>query len=133
MASGEVPYPPIAQLFPFQFTELTPGKVEVTAHPGIQHYNAIGCVHGGYLATLLDTAMACAIQTRLPAGKGFTTLEIKTNFIRPVFSDTGALKIRANLIHIGRTTATSEGKIYNSLEKVMAFGTTTCALFPLKP
>lgn len=128
---GTLPRPPISAYLDFNIEELTPGKVVFKGTPRLDFYNAIACIHGGYITTLLDTAMACAIQTRLPAGKGYTTLELKVNFVRAVYEKTGPVYAVGNLIHIGRTTATAEGKLYDANDKLYAFATTTCSLFPL--
>lgn len=129
--NGVLPRPPISAHLSFEVSELEPGKAVFKAQPKLEYYNAIACVHGGYIATLLDTAMACAIQTRLPAGKAYTTLEFKVNFIRAVYEKTGDIFAVGTLIHIGRTTATAEGKLVDANGKLYAFGTTTCSLFPI--
>lgn len=128
MVRGELPQPPFSHSMNMVITELSDGFVIFEAKPDIKFYNAIGCVHGGYISTILDSAMACAIQTKLPAKMAFTTLELKVNFIRPVFSQTGPIYAHGKMIHVGRTTATAEGKLYDQKGKLYAFGTTTCAL-----
>lgn len=132
MVAGTLPCPPIAESLNFVFGEVEPGNVTFKAQPDFKFYNALNCVHGGYIATLLDTAMACSVQSRLPAGKNFTTLEFKVNFVRPVYEHTGIVTAVGSLIHLGRTTASAEGKLYDERGKLYAFATTTCAIFPLK-
>ncbi len=89
----------------------------------------LGTVHGGICATLLDSVMGCAVHTTLPAGVGYTTLELKVNYIRTVAVDAGELTGVGTVIHAGRTTATAEGKVYSDDGKLVAHGTTTCIVF----
>lgn len=126
--AGELPRPPFSETMNMVITELSPGQTLFKATPDLTFYNAIGCVHGGYISTVLDSAMACAIQTKLPAGTAYTTLELKVNFIRPVLSQTGDIFAQGKLIHCGRTIATAEGKLYDGNGKLYAFATTTCAI-----
>ncbi len=99
------------------------------AHPGEQHYNPIGVVHGGHAATLLDSAMGCAVQTTLAQGQAYTTLELKVNFVRAVFPATGTLIAEGSVVHQGGTIATAEGKL-TALDsgKLLAHATTTCLI-----
>lgn len=127
---GELPRPPFSETMDMVLTEIAPGLAVFEAKPDLKFYNAIGCIHGGYISTMLDSAMACAIQTKLSAGIAFTTLELKVNFIRPVLVTTGPIRAEGKLIHCGKTIATSEGKLYDAHGKLYAFGTTTCALMP---
>jgi uncharacterized protein (TIGR00369 family) len=102
------------------------------AKPGImitRAYNPIGVVHGGVAATLLDSAMGCAVHSTLPAGARYTTLEIKVNYIRPMSAETGEVRCEANIIHVGARTATAEGKIVDQQGKLYAHATTTCIIF----
>jgi uncharacterized protein (TIGR00369 family) len=89
---GRLPAPPIARLLGFELVEVEPGLAVFELTPGEQHYNPIGVVHGGVAMTLLDSAMGCAVQTEMPAGGGYTTLEAKTNLVRPISSATGRLR-----------------------------------------
>jgi uncharacterized protein (TIGR00369 family) len=94
------------------------------------HYNPIGLVHGGFAATLLDSAMGCAVQTIVPAGSGYTTLEIKVNFSRPMTRDTGRVLAEGVVVHGGRTVATAEGRLVaENSGKLLAHATTTCLIF----
>ena len=123
---GRFPAPPIARLLGFSLVEIEEGRAVFGVEPGEQHYNPIGLVHGGLLATLLDSAMGCAVHSTLPAGTGYSTLEIKVNFTRPVLADTGPLRCESKLLHRGRQTATAEGRVVDGGGKVYAHGTTTC-------
>ena len=127
--SGEFPPPPIGVLMNFRIAELSEGHAVFAVEPAEYHYNPIGVVHGGVAATLLDSAMGCAIHSTLPAGATYTTLEIKVNFIRAMTSETGLVRCEANTIHVGGRTATAEGKIIDELGKIYAHGTTTCIIF----
>jgi uncharacterized protein (TIGR00369 family) len=128
LVAGELPPPPIALLMNFTLGEISEGKAVFFAEPGEFHYNPIGIVHGGLAATLLDSAMGCAIHSTLPARVGYTTLEIKVNFIRPITAKTGRIRCEASAIHVGRTTATAEGDVRDEQGKLIAHGTTTCLI-----
>jgi uncharacterized protein (TIGR00369 family) len=128
---GELPAPPISELMDFRLAEAEPGRAVFEMTPGPQHYNPIGSVHGGIALTLLDSAMGCAVHTLLEAGVGYTTLEVKTNFVRPITADTGPIRCEGTVIHRGSRVATAEGRLVDSAGKLLAHGTTTCLLFPL--
>jgi uncharacterized protein (TIGR00369 family) len=129
IVSGELPPPPIGALLNFRIAELSEGRAVFTVEPAEYHYNPIGVVHGGVAATLLDSAMGCAVHSTLPAGASYTTLEIKVNFLRPLSTDTGTVRCEANIIYGGGRTATAEGKILDERGKLYAHGTTTCLIF----
>ena len=84
MADGTVPPPPIAALMNMDIEEVEQGRVTFGGIPDASHYNPIGVVHGGFAATMLDTVAGCAVHSTLPAGKGYTTIEIKVSFLRPI-------------------------------------------------
>jgi len=126
---GELPAPPIAELMGFRGVEAEPGRAVFEMEPGPQHYNPIGSVHGGVALTLLDSAMGCAVHTLLEPGVGYTTLELKTNFVRPITADTGLIRCEATVIHSGSRIATAEGKLTDANGKLLAHGTTTCLIF----
>jgi uncharacterized protein (TIGR00369 family) len=130
IAAGEIPPPPIAVLLGFELAEVEEGRAVFAVMPQEFHYNPIGVVHGGLAATLLDSAMGCAVHSTLPAGVGYTTLEFKVNFARPITGDTGRVVCEGTLIHRGRTVATAEGRVIaEDTGKLLAHGTTTCLLF----
>lgn len=128
IAAGELPPPPIAALLNFELVELTEGNAIFAVEPKEYHYNPIGVVHGGLAATLLDSAMGCAVHSMLPAGAAYTTLEIKVNFVRPITADTGRVRAEAKLIHLGGRTATAEGRVIDEAGKLYAHATTTCLI-----
>jgi uncharacterized protein (TIGR00369 family) len=129
IVAGELPRPPIGALMNFNLTELSEGRAVFTVEPAEYHYNPIGVVHGGLAATLLDSAMGCAVHSTLPAGGGYTTLEIKVNYIRPMTAETGRVRCEAKVIHVGGRTASAEGRVVGESGKLYAHGTTTCIIF----
>jgi len=123
---GKLPPPPIAQLMGFRLAEVEPGHAVFEITPGEQHYNPIGVVHGGVAMTLLDSAMGVCVHTRLPAGTGYTTLEAKTNLVRPITDKTGRLRAIGKVVHFGSRIATAEGRLEDAAGKLYAHATTTC-------
>jgi uncharacterized protein (TIGR00369 family) len=97
--------------------------------PQRRHYNPLGTVHGGWFATLLDSAVGCAIHATLPAGKGYTTLELKVNMVRPLNDGVPLVRAEGKVIHAGRQVATAEGRIVGPDGKLYAHATTTCLIF----
>jgi uncharacterized protein (TIGR00369 family) len=128
---GKLPAPPIMQsIEPFDSTA-EPGVVVMHSTPGFRHYNPIGSVHGGYAATLLDSAMGLAVHTMLPAGTGYTTLEFKISFIRGMTKDTGAIRTEGRTLNVGRRTATAEARMTDAKGRLLAHATTTCLVFEI--
>ena len=128
MIAGRIPVPPIMQLLGYRLTQVGEGLAVFECEPGEQHYNPIGVVHGGIAFTMLDSAMGCAVQTLLPPGKGYTTLEIKANLVRAVTLKTGPIRATAKIVHMGRQTATAEGRLEDAEGKLYAHATTTCII-----
>ena len=124
--AGELPPPPIATLMGFRGVEAEPGRAVFEILPGEEHYNPIGSVHGGVALTLLDSAMGCAVHTLLDAGVGYTTLEVKANFVRPITVETGLVRCEGVVLHAGSRVATAEGRVTDAAGKLLAHGTTTC-------
>lgn len=129
MFAGELPQPPIGVTLDFTPIRIDSGTAIFQGKPGEQHYNPLGSVHGGWFCTLLDSAVACAIHSTLPAGKAYTTLEIKVNMIRALSAATPLVRAEGKVIHVGRQTATAEGKILGPDGKLYAHATTTCLIF----
>jgi len=128
---GKLPAPPIMQTIePFDSTA-EPGVVVMHSIPGFRHYNPIGSVHGGYAATLLDSAMGLAVHTMLPPGTGYTTLEFKISFIRGMSEDTGPVRSEGRTLNVGRRTATAEARITDAKGRLLAHATTTCLVFEI--
>jgi len=124
--SGELPRAAMLELLGMRLLEVDEGRVVFGVTPSEQHYNAMGIAHGGLAATLLDSALGCAINTMAPPGRVFTTLELKVNFTRPIRVETGPLRCEAHVVHMGTRTATSEGRIVDARGKLYAHGSTTC-------
>jgi uncharacterized protein (TIGR00369 family) len=129
---GTVPNPPISELVGFHLTEVENGRAVFESAPDFRHYNPIGTVHAGFTATLLDSALGCAIFSTLAKGDTWTTLELKLNLVRPLTKDTGPVRAEGRILHRGRTVATSEGDLKDSAGKLYAHATTTCMIFPAK-
>ena len=123
---GRLPAPPIARLIGFDLVEVDEGHVVFEVLPGEQHYNPIGVVHGGLAMTVLDSAMGCAVQSRTPAGTGYTTLEAKTNLVRAITSKSGKLRAIGKLVHLGKRVATAEARLVDAEGKLYAHASTTC-------
>jgi len=123
---GRLPSPPIAQLLGMRLAEVERGHAVFEATPAEHHYNPIGVVHGGLALTLLDSAMACSVQTQLPQGTGYTTLEVKVNLVRAITLQTGKLRSIGKIVHAGNRIATAEGRLEDAAGKLYAHGTTTC-------
>lgn len=126
--SGELPPPPLAMLLNFSLLNVGEGFAVFGVEPAEYHYNPIGVVHGGLAATLLDSALGCAVHSTLPAGSAYTTLEIKVNFIRAMTAETGFVRCEAKVVHVGTRTATAEGRVIDEAGKLYAHGTTTCLI-----
>ena len=123
---GKLPHPPICELLGYRLTEVEAGHAVFEITAGERHYNPIGVVHGGIAMTLLDSAMGCAVQTRMPAGGGYTTLEAKTNLVRAITSETGPLRAIGKVLHAGKRIATAEGRLEDRAGKLYAHATSTC-------
>lgn len=131
MFDGKLPAPPIMQnIEPFDYS-VEPGVVSFSSVPGFRHYNPIGSVHGGYAATLLDSAMGLAVHSTLPVGSGYTTLEFKISFIRGMTKDTGVVRSEGRTLNVGRRAATAEARITDSKGRLLAHATTTCLVFEI--
>ena len=128
MIGGKIAPSPIMRLMGFRLKEVGEGLAVFECEPGEQHYNPIGVVHGGLAMTLLDSAMGCCVHTRLAAGVGYTTLEVKVNLVRAITAKTGTIRATGKVIHLGGKTATAEGRLEDAAGKLYAHGTTTCII-----
>jgi uncharacterized protein (TIGR00369 family) len=126
--TGAIPPPPIAVLLGFSLVELGEGRVTFAVVPEEIHYNPIGVVHGGLAAALLDTAMGCAVQSKLPRGRAYATLDIQVRYLRPLKRETGRVLCTGLAVHVGGKVATAEGRIVDEAGKLYATGTTSCLL-----
>jgi uncharacterized protein (TIGR00369 family) len=129
VASGEIPPPPMAVTMRMGVVEAEKGRAVFEGTPGEEHYNPIGGVHGGYAATLLDSAIGCAVHTTLPAGAGYTSLTLETKFVRPITRDTGRVQAEGWVVHRGRRQATAEARLTAAESgKLLAHATGTCMI-----
>jgi uncharacterized protein (TIGR00369 family) len=129
VSAGEVPPPPIAVLLRMGPTRIEEGSVSFEGTPAEEHYNPIGVVHGGYAATLLDSAIGCAVHTTLPAGVAYTSLTLEVKYVRAITRDTGRVRADAEVLHRGRRQATAEARLVDvDTGKLLAHGTGTCMI-----
>jgi uncharacterized protein (TIGR00369 family) len=129
MLAGELPMPPISKTLDFRLVEAEFGRIVFQGRPGFAHYNPMGIVHGGWFATLLDSALGCAVQSTLPAGKAYTTAELKVNIVRPLSDQVPLVRAEAHLIHRGGRMATADARLTGPDGKLYAHGSTTCFIF----
>jgi uncharacterized protein (TIGR00369 family) len=125
---GELPLPPISETLDIKAHKVAKGYICFKLTPAEYHYNPIGTVHGGVISTLVDSAMGCAVHTVLPKGSGYTTLELKVNFLKPLKSTTGEVLCEGKTIHVGGRVATAEARVVDSAGNLYAHATTTCLL-----
>ena len=130
---GSLPYPPIARTLDFGLVEVGPGRALFQGTPGPAHLNPMGGVHGGWFATLLDSALGCAVHTTLPAGRGYTTAELGVNYVRGLSPRVGRVRAEGKVIHCGKQLATAEARLYGPDGTLFAHATTTCLVFELPP
>ena len=129
MMSGGLPYPPMNETMNMTLLEVDHGRAVFQGIPLPQHYNPLGTVHGGWFATLLDSALGCAVQTTLPVGLSYTTAELSIKIVRSASHKTGQLRAVATVVHVGRQMATAEARVEDESGKLYAHATTTCLVF----
>jgi uncharacterized protein (TIGR00369 family) len=132
MLRGELPYPPIARTLDFQLLEIEEGRALFQGTPGPSHLNPMGTIHGGWYATLLDSALGCAVHTMMPPGRGYTTAELGINLVKAIGPKAPRVRAEGKVIHCGRQLATAEARLYGPDGTLYAHGTTTCLVFELK-
>ncbi|WP_328430076.1 PaaI family thioesterase [Streptomyces sp. NBC_00443] len=129
---GRLPEAPICATLGFRLVAVEEGQAVFEGEPGEHLFNPMGTVHGGYMATLLDSALGTAVLSALPAGRAYTTVQLSVNLIRPVLDTTPTLRCEGTAVHVGRTTATAQARLVGAADgKLYAHGTATCAVFPL--
>jgi uncharacterized protein (TIGR00369 family) len=126
LQSGELPPPPVAALMGMWISEVSEGRAVFSVEPAEYHYNPLGTMHGGVIATLLDSALGCVVQSVLPAGTSYTTLELKVNYVRAITVKTGIVHAEGKIIHLGGRVATAEARLTDEAGKLYAHATTTC-------
>ena len=129
MFAGELPGPAIGATLAFLPVEITNGRSVFQGRPMLAHYNPLGTVHGGWIATLLDSCVGCAVHSTLPAGRAYTTAELKVNFVRPVTTRVALVRAVGTIIHAGNRMATAEGRLVGPDGKLYAHASTTCFIF----
>jgi uncharacterized protein (TIGR00369 family) len=129
MFSGEIPRPPISKTLDFLLVEASHGRAVFQGQPQFRHYNPLGSVHGGWIATLLDSAVACAVHTLLPAGRAYTTIELKINYVKALTDKVPLVRAIGEVIHPGRQVATSDGRLVGPDGTLYAHASTTCLIF----
>ena len=131
MRDGDLPAPPILSTVGFELDEVEEGRVVFALEPGEHHYNPIGSVHGGVYATVLDSATGCAVHSVLPAGVGYTSLDLNVKFLRGMTTGTGRVTCEGRVVQRGRRTALAEASLTDSQGRLLATATSTCLLFDL--
>jgi uncharacterized protein (TIGR00369 family) len=129
MLGGECPESPIGGTLDFTLVEVSAGRAVFQGQPQFRHYNPLGTVHGGWFATLLDSALGCAVHSTLDAGRGYTTAELKINIVRPLSDKVPLVRAEGQVIHLGRRMATADARLTGPDGKLYAHGSTTCFLF----
>jgi len=130
---GELPSTPIASVMHFVPVQAEPGRMVFQGTPTAEFYNPIGTIHGGYIATMLDSAVGCAVHTMLQNGYGYTTLELKVNFVRALTDGVGPVRAEGRVINLSRQVGIADGRLYDAAGRLYAHATTTCLVFPVPP
>lgn len=129
---GDLPHAPMMRTLGIEPVAVEPGRAVFSVVPEEYHFNPMGIVHGGLAAALCDTALGCAVHSLLPAGTGYTTLELKANFVRPITGGAGRLECEGRVIHLGSRTATAEARVTDAAGRLYAHATATCMLLDLR-
>ena len=132
MLRGELPAPPIMRTLDFLLVEAEEGRAVFQGTPGPAHANPMGGVHGGWYATLLDSALGCAVHTMMPAGRGYTTAELSINLVKAIGPKVQRVRAEAKVVHCGRQLATAEARLSGPDGTLYAHATTTCLVFELR-
>jgi uncharacterized protein (TIGR00369 family) len=133
MLDGLLPYAPIARTLDFALITVSPGVAIFQGTPAPAHFNPMGGVHGGWFATLLDSALGCAVHTLMPSGRGYTTAELSVNYVRALSPKVGRVRAEGKVIHCGKQLATAEARLVGPDGTLYAHATTTCLCFELTP
>lgn len=131
MLDGLAPRPPISETLDFRLISVEDGQAVFQGAPQFKHYNPLGSVHGGWFATLLDSALGCAVHTTLPVGRGYTTLEFKVNLVRSLNDQVPRVRAIGRVVHRGRQVTTAEAELVGHDGRLYAHASTTCLLFDL--
>jgi uncharacterized protein (TIGR00369 family) len=128
MIKAELPFPPLLHTLDFKVSAIHPGRAEFTFQPQEFHFNPLGSVHGGVITAVLDSAMGCTLHSVLPLGTGYTTIDIKVNFLKSVNIKTGLMRATGAIINQGNRTALLEARLIDENGKLYAFATSTCMI-----
>ena len=131
MLRGELPFAAIAKTLDFSLLEVSEGRALFQGTPGPAHLNPMGGIHGGWYATLLDSALGCAVHTLMPAGRGYTTAELSVNIVKAISPKVARVRAEGKVIHCGRQLATAEARLFGPDGTLYAHATTTCLVFEL--
>ena len=132
MLRAELPYAAIAKTLDFMLIEVAPGRAVFQGTPKLEHLNPMGTVHGGWFATLLDSALGCAVHTMMPPGRGYTTAELGINMVKAITPKVGRVRAEGKVIHCGRQLATAEARLVGADGTLYAHATTTCLVFDMQ-
>ncbi|MGH6645798.1 PaaI family thioesterase [Aquabacterium sp.] len=131
MLRGDIPYAAIAKTLDFTVLEVSPGRAVFQGTPLPQHLNPLGTIHGGWFATLLDSALGCSVHTLMPAGRSYTTAELSVNYVKGLLPKVQRVRAEGKVIHCGRQLATAEARLVGPDGTLYAHATTTCLVFDL--
>lgn len=131
LKAGRLPGPPISYSIDFALDEVEPGRTVFSLMPGEEHYNPIGSVHGGIFATLLDSAAGCAVQSTLPQGMAYTSLDLTVKFLRRITVDTGTVRAIGTVVSKSRQTALAQAQLVDGKDRLLAHATSSCMIFPV--
>lgn len=132
MLAGEIPYAAIARTLDFTIVEVAAGRAVFQGTPLPRHLNPLGTIHGGWAATMLDSALGCAIHTMMPVGRNYTTAELHVNYIRGLTPKVQRVRAEGKVIHCGRQMATAEARLVGPDGTLFAHATTTCLVFEMQ-
>lgn len=133
IGAGQLPQPPVMRTLGITAIEVEEGRIVFGLEPQEFHFNPIGTMHGGVLATLLDSAAACAVQSTLPAGVGYTSLDLTTKFLRPVTLRSGPLRCEGTVLSRGQRTALAQAQVFDDAGRLIAHATSSCMIFSAGP
>ena len=131
MLNGEIPFAAIAKTLDFCIVEVSSGRAVFQGTPMARHLNPLGTIHGGWVATLLDSALGCAVHTMMPPGRGYTTAELGVNYVKGLTPKVQRVRAEGKVIHCGRQLATAEARLFGADGTLYAHATTTCLVFDM--
>jgi uncharacterized protein (TIGR00369 family) len=133
MLRGDIPYAAIAKTLDFTIVSVSPGVAVFQGTPLAQHLNPLGTIHGGWVATLLDSALGCSVHTMMPPGRAYTTAELGVNYVKGLTPKVQRVRAEGKVIHCGKQLATAEARLFGPDGTLYAHATTTCLVFEIPP